>query len=159
MTTSDPSHFVTRSPEETEALGARLAPMLSAGTVLALFGDLAAGKTCFVRGLARHFGAGDTVHSPTFTLVNEYGTTPKLFHFDLYRLGSPEELADLGLEEMLDAGVCAIEWAERAEDLLPKRRVEIRFRHAGHDQREIDIRDWGVLPESWSDQMAATARV
>lgn len=158
MTSSNPMSFVTHAPEETEALGARLAPMLQTGTVLALFGDLAAGKTCFVRGLAGYFGVGDAVHSPTFTLVNEYGTTPKLFHFDLYRLGSPEELVDLGLEEMLDAGVCAIEWAERADKLLPQRRVEIRFQHAGQDQREIAIRDCGVLPDGWTDRLLATEK-
>jgi len=135
----------TNSPEATEALAARIAPCIPGGVVLALYGDLAAGKTCFVRGLARYFAGDELVHSPTFTLVNEYGTAPKLYHLDLYRLGGPEDLADLGYEELFDSGqVCAIEWAERAGDLLPPSRIDIHFRHVVGDIREIQIHD----PES-----------
>ena len=145
--------ITTHSPEETEALGAQLAGLLPPGTVLALYGDLAAGKTCLVRGLARHFGVGESVHSPTFTLVNEYGTGTRLFHLDLYRLGGAEELADLGLEEMLDDGVCAIEWAERADSMLPTRRIDIRFAHAGGDTRQIEVQDNGLLPVRWQERL------
>ncbi|MFA6241624.1 MAG: tRNA (adenosine(37)-N6)-threonylcarbamoyltransferase complex ATPase subunit type 1 TsaE [Candidatus Hydrogenedentales bacterium] len=140
----------TRSPEETERLGAALAAMLDRGTVVALYGDLAAGKTCFVRGMASRFGAAESVHSPTFTLVNEYGDDPKLQHVDLYRLSGPEEVEDLGCADFLEGpGICAVEWAERAEGLMPGRRVEIRFEHAGEDRRRIAIHDHDVLPGDW----------
>ena len=143
--------FRTDTPEATEDLAARLTPFVPPGTVLALYGDLAAGKTCFVRGLARFFADGELVHSPTFTLVNEYGSASKLYHLDLYRLSGPEELADLGYEELFDTGhVCAIEWAERAGTLLPERRVDITLRHVRGDVREIEIADpHGLLREGW----------
>ena len=92
--------FLTNSPEETEALGAKLGACLLPGTVLAYEGDLGAGKTAFTRGLARGLGAGDRVTSPTYTIVNEYlsGRLP-LFHFDMYRLESEEDLFDIGWED------------------------------------------------------------
>ncbi len=152
MSAIEPLVLESRSPAATEAIGEGLAALLSPGTTLALYGDLAAGKTCLVRGLARHFGARDAVHSPTFTLVNEYGEDVRLHHLDLYRLGGAEELADLGLEEMVDTGICAIEWAERAEGMLPKRRVELHLEHAGGDLRRIRISDHGVLPLGWQRQ-------
>ena len=109
----------TRSEEETEALGERLAKCLRAGAVVALYGDLGAGKTAFVRGLARGLGIRESVSSPTFTIVNEYpGKTP-LFHFDMYRLRNEDELFDIGWEDYLDrGGVCAVEWSENVEEAL-----------------------------------------
>ena len=99
--------LITRDPNVTERLGCALAGLLPAGAVVALFGDLATGKTCLVRGMAAHFAGGAPVHSPTFTLVNQYGADPALYHLDLYRLGGPEELADLGYEELFEPdGVC-----------------------------------------------------
>lgn len=140
---------VTHSPEETENLGARLAPLLPGGTVLALYGDLASGKTCFVRGLARHFAGQELVHSPTFTLVNEYGEGPRLYHLDLYRLSEDTELVELGYEEIFGGeDVCAVEWAERAGKLLPVRRVDVRFSHLQGDQRRILIEDVGSCLET-----------
>jgi len=143
----------THSPAETEALGARMAAIIPIGTVIALYGDLAAGKTCFVRGMAAHFGASSNVHSPTFTLVNIYGNAPKqLFHLDLYRLGSVEELYDLGCEELFEPeGLCVVEWAERAEKILPRERLEIRMAHAGGDAREIEIIPSCPLPIGWEN--------
>ncbi|MCP4645933.1 MAG: tRNA (adenosine(37)-N6)-threonylcarbamoyltransferase complex ATPase subunit type 1 TsaE [bacterium] len=149
----------TRSEAETERLGRTLAPLLPIGAVVALRGDLAAGKTCLVRGMAAHFGANGLVHSPTFTLVNEYGTDPKLYHMDLYRLGGPEELADLGYEELFEPdGVCAVEWSERAGNLLPDARLEVLLEHGGEDLRRITFHDYGVLPDGWFDVMTDALR-
>lgn len=134
--------FHTNSPAETEALGKRLGGLVPAGTVIAYTGDLGAGKTAFTRGLARGLGITERVTSPTFTIVNELeGGRLPLFHFDLYRLGSSEELWDIGWEEYLDrGGVCAVEWSERCEDVLdePVVRVDLR-RGNGDDERVITI--------------------
>lgn len=144
--------LVTHSPDETERLGALLATLLPAGGTVALRGELAAGKTCFVRGMARAFAGDSAIHSPTFTLVNEYGEDRRLYHMDLYRLGSVEEVAELGCEELFESeGLCAVEWAERAEPLLPARRVDVFFEHAGEDQRRVTIQDRGLLPTGWQD--------
>ena len=133
---------VTNSPEETEAVGAALAGELEPGTVIAFTGDLGAGKTAFVRGLARGLGVRERVTSPTFTIVNEYeGGRLPLFHFDMYRLGSAEELFDIGWEDYLArGGVCAVEWSENVADALDDDclRVDIR-RGENDDQRIITI--------------------
>ena len=133
---------VTNSPEETEALGADLAGRLEPGTVIAFTGDLGAGKTAFVRGLARGLGVQERVTSPTFTIVNEYeGGRLPLFHFDMYRLGSADELFDIGWEDYLArGGVCAVEWSENVADALEEGclRVDIR-RGEDDDQRRITI--------------------
>ncbi len=140
----------TQCPEETERLGLALAKVLQPGTVVALFGGLATGKTCLVRGMAAHFAPGQPTHSPTFTLVNEYGQAPILYHLDLYRLSGPDELADLGYEEIIDGqGICAIEWAERAGRMLPTTALRIRLEHAGGDRRRITIENPGTLGEHW----------
>ena len=112
--------YVTHGPEETEALGQRLAEHLRPGDVIAYYGDLGAGKTAFTRGLARGLGVRETVTSPTYTIVNEYltGRMP-LFHFDMYRLGSSDELFEIGWEDYLArGGVCAVEWSENVADAL-----------------------------------------
>jgi len=146
--------LVTQSPEETERLGGRLARILPDGAVVALFGDLAAGKTCLVRGMSRMFGASASVHSPTFTLVNRYGRDRMLYHLDLYRLSGAEELADLGYEELFEPdGVCVVEWAERADGLLPARRVDVRIDHAGRDVRRIRMENHGALSTGWEDSL------
>lgn len=133
---------VTNSPEETEALGTDLAGRLEPGTVIAFTGDLGAGKTAFVRGLARGLGVQERVTSPTFTIVNEYeGGRLPLFHFDMYRLGSADELFDIGWEDYLArGGVCAVEWSENVADALEEGclRVDIR-RGEDDDQRIITI--------------------
>ena len=112
--------FITHSPEETEALGAALAKLLVPGDIIAYRGDLGAGKTAFTRGLARCLGCREPVTSPTYTIVNEYlsGRLP-LFHFDMYRLTSSEDLWGVGWEDYLDrGGVCAVEWSENVEDAM-----------------------------------------
>ena len=133
---------VTNSPAETEALGAALAEELKPGAVVAFTGDLGAGKTAFVRGLARGLGIGERVTSPTFTIVNEYeGGRLPLFHFDMYRLDSADELFDIGWEDYLArGGVCAVEWSENISDALEPGaiRVDIR-RGAGENDRIITV--------------------
>lgn len=144
-------HFTTTSPQQTEALGAALAKLLPAGTLLALRGDLAAGKTCFVHGLAKGLGVEGQVSSPTFTLINEYRGETTLYHLDLYRLDSIREIIDLGLEEMFEdpEGICAVEWAERMESILPERRVDIQFEHVEGDARRIKMVAHGHSMGGW----------
>lgn len=112
--------YITHSPEETEAVGASLAPLLSPGTVIAYRGDLGAGKTAFTRGLAKGLGYAEPVTSPTYTIVNEYlGGKMPLFHFDMYRLASSDDLWDIGWEDYLErGGICAVEWSENVADAL-----------------------------------------
>lgn len=112
--------YVTNSPAETEALGQRLAETLQPGDVIAYTGDLGAGKTAFTRGLARGLGITERITSPTFTIVNEYlGGRLPLFHFDMYRLSSEEDLFDIGWEDYLDrGGLCVVEWSERVSGAL-----------------------------------------
>lgn len=119
----------TNSPEETWELAAELANEMSAGTVMALHGDLGAGKTCFIQGFAVALGIDEPVTSPTYTLIGEYEGRLPLHHIDLYRLSGPEEALGLGLEEYFDVnGITAIEWAERAGDLLPEDMLHIEIK-------------------------------
>ena len=132
--------FYTTSPGETEALGEKLARVLHPGTVIAFRGDLGAGKTAFTRGLARGLGADDRVTSPTYTIVNEYmGGKMPLFHFDMYRLGSSDELFDIGWEDYLArGGVCAVEWSENVDDALEGDTIRVD-KKTGENQRTITI--------------------
>ncbi len=144
----------TASPGETQRLGAALAGLLPRGALVALRGDLATGKTCLVAGMAKRLAELDYVHSPTFTLVNQYGEDPALLHVDLYRLGGPDELADLGYAELFDSdNICVVEWAERAESLLPERRLDIFLEHAGHDLRRLTLQNRALLPRGWQEQL------
>lgn len=128
--------FITNSPEETEKIGAAMGRIIPAGTVLAYRGDLGAGKTAFTRGLARGLGFTEAVTSPTYTIVNEYlGGRLPLFHFDMYRLSSADDLFDIGWEDYLSrGGVCAVEWSEQVADALPEGTVYVTLtRHPEHD--------------------------
>ena len=132
--------YITNSPSETEAVGAALARVLQPGAVIAYRGDLGAGKTAFTRGLARGLGVKENVTSPTFTIVNEYlsGRMP-LFHFDMYRLGSEDELFDIGWEDYLErGGVCAVEWSENVEDALEDF-ILVNIEKTGEETRRITI--------------------
>ena len=132
--------FETHSPEETEKVGFALGKILRPGTVLAYEGDLGAGKTAFTRGLAKGLGCTDLVTSPTYTIVNEYlsGRLP-LFHFDMYRLTSAEDLWDIGWEDYLDrGGVCAVEWSENVAQALEDP-VRICIQKLDGDSRWITI--------------------
>lgn len=129
------------SAESTAAEGARLATTLGAGDVVALTGELGAGKTCFVQGLVRALGAAAGATSPTFVLVNEYRGRLPIHHVDAYRTGSAAELVDLGLLELMDGdGVTLIEWAETAELLLPERTIRVHIEGVGDEPRQITIR-------------------
>ena len=132
--------YLTFSPEETEKLGAALAAKLSPGTILAYRGDLGAGKTAFTRGLARGLGIIDPVTSPTYTIVNEYlGGRLPLFHFDMYRLGSSDDLFDIGWEDYLErGGICAVEWSENVADAMEDA-ISITIEKTGEDSRRITI--------------------
>ena len=132
--------FETHSPMETEKVGMALAEQLTAGTVIAYRGDLGAGKTAFTRGLARGLGATEPVTSPTYTIVNEYlsGRLP-LFHFDMYRLHSADDLFDIGWEDYLErGGVCAVEWSENVTDALEDA-VTVTIEKLGEDSRRITV--------------------
>ena len=130
--------YITESPAETEALGAALGKILSPGSVLAYRGDLGAGKTAFTRGLARGLGYTEPVTSPTYTIVNEYiGGRLPLFHFDMYRLGSAEDLWDIGWEDYLErGGVCAVEWSENVEEAM-EGAISVTLEKTGENSRRI----------------------
>ena len=132
--------YTTNSPAETEAIGAALAKILTPGTVLAYRGDLGAGKTAFTRGLARGLGYEEPVTSPTYTIVNEYlGGRLPLFHFDMYRLASADDLWDIGWEDYLDrGGVCAVEWSENVEEAM-EGAISVTIEKLGQDARRITI--------------------
>ena len=135
--------YRSNSPGETEALGAALAKLLWPGAVVAFTGDLGAGKTAFVRGMAQGLGVAGRVTSPTFTIVNEYeGGRLPLFHFDLYRLASSDELFEIGWEDYLRrGGVCAVEWSENAAGALERDTVRVDLRRGAEDgQRVITIK-------------------
>ena len=132
--------FLTNSPEETERVGAALGKILNPGTVLAYRGDLGAGKTAFTRGLARGLGYAEPVTSPTYTIVNEYlGGRLPLFHFDMYRLASSDDLWDIGWEDYLDrGGVCAVEWSENVDDAM-ENAILVTIHKTGENSRRIEI--------------------
>ena len=132
--------FITNSPLETEAIGAALSKILTPGTVIAYRGDLGAGKTAFTRGLARGLGVNDPVTSPTYTIVNEYlGGRMPLFHFDMYRLHSADDLWDIGWEDYLErGGICAVEWSENVTDAMEDA-ITVTIEKLGDDTRRITI--------------------
>ena len=132
--------YTTTSPAETEKIGSALGKILQPGTILAYRGDLGAGKTAFTRGLARGLGCTDMVTSPTYTIVNEYlGGRIPLFHFDMYRLRSSDDLWDIGWEDYLDrGGICAVEWSENVEEAM-EGAISVTIEKLGEDARRITI--------------------
>ena len=140
--------WITNSPEETETVGQQLGKYLQPGAVIAYLGDLGAGKTAFTRGLARGLGATEPVTSPTYTIVNEYlsGRIP-LFHFDMYRLGSSDDLWDIGWEDYLErGGVCAVEWSENVADAM-ENPITVRIEKLGEGSRRITIEGGDMLAD------------
>jgi tRNA threonylcarbamoyladenosine biosynthesis protein TsaE len=128
--------------------------MTPPSAVIALHGDLTTGKTCLTRGLARAWTNAGLVHSPTFTLVNEYGNDKKLYHLDLYRLGREEELLTLGYEDIVETeSVCVIEWADRVPGMLPRERLDIFLEHAGGDHRFIRMVNHNTLTAGWKERL------
>ena len=130
----------TNSEAETEAAGAAFAKDLPDGSVVALYGDLGAGKTAFVRGMAAGMGIDAMVSSPTFTIVNEYCGERELFHFDMYRLSDADELFGIGWEDYLSRnGVCAVEWSENVEDAFEGGEIVVRIEKTSDNGRKISI--------------------
>ncbi|HET9912991.1 MAG TPA: tRNA (adenosine(37)-N6)-threonylcarbamoyltransferase complex ATPase subunit type 1 TsaE [Anaerolineales bacterium] len=137
--------FFSRSPEQTRRIGMHLGEVLQPGDVICLQGDLGAGKTTFVQGVAHGWGSRDPVSSPTFILVNDYrrDDAAHLFHMDAYRLDSTTEAEELDLEAMLSQGPLLIEWPERIDGLVPDERLWIRFEHVDAEEREMNFRATG----------------
>ncbi len=136
--------IISNSDFETAEVGRTLSSHLSRGSCVALYGDLGAGKTSFVRGLAEGLGLSARVTSPTFTIVNEYLGDIPLFHFDMYRLNNEDELFDIGWDDYLDrAGVIAVEWSEKAVDFFPEHTIRVHIEKTGDNSRRIDI----IFPE------------
>lgn len=131
---------MTNSEAETERVGETLAKTLPGGAVVALYGDLGAGKTAFVRGMARGMGLHCRVNSPTFTIVNEYLGERELLHFDMYRLSGAQELYDIGWDDYLDRGaVCAVEWSENIQDAFDGSEILVRIEKCSDTGRRITI--------------------
>ena len=137
--------FFSRSPEQTRRLGARLGGVLQAGDVICLQGDLGAGKTTFVQGVAQGWGSLDSVSSPTFIIVNEYRRADgsRLFHMDAYRLDSMPEAEELDLDSMLADGALLIEWPERIDGLVPAEHLWIQLEHVDEEEREMKFKAIG----------------
>jgi len=132
--------YYTNSDKETEAIGEQFGRSVKDGTVIAMYGDLGAGKTAFVRGMARGMGITERVSSPTFTIVNEYLGDRTLIHFDMYRLGSADELFDIGWEDYLarDA-VCAVEWSENVEEAFYGDEIRLTIEKLSDTSRKITV--------------------
>ena len=132
--------IISSSWEQTLNVGKELAAKLNPGDVIAFHGDLGAGKTVFVRGLAEGLGLDARVTSPTFTIVNEYDGKIPLFHFDMYRLSGSDELFEIGWEDYLSrGGICAVEWSEITEDAFPENTINIHIKKIDDNSREITI--------------------
>ena len=137
--------FFSRSPEQTRRVGSRLGGVLQAGDVICLQGELGAGKTTFVQGIAQGWGSLDSVSSPTFILVNMYrrADQSQLFHMDAYRLESTPEAEELDLDSMLDQGALLIEWPERMDGLIPNERLWVNLEHIDEEKREMKFKATG----------------
>jgi tRNA threonylcarbamoyladenosine biosynthesis protein TsaE len=132
---------ITKSPEETKALAEELTKEINSPVCIALFGELGAGKTVFVKGLAKGLGINDVIKSPTYVLLRSYSGRMKLHHIDLYRITMCDEFLPFE-ETLLDEGITAIEWAERAEIFLPEERIEVKLKMHSKNSREITIDDF-----------------
>ena len=131
--------FIAESPEKTEELAERLAKTLEGTEVIAMFGGLGAGKTAFTRGLAKGLEAGDDVSSPIFALVHEYSGKYPVYHFDMYRIGSFDDLYSTGFFDYEGSGIMVIEWSENIVDFLPEERIEVHIDYLSENEREITI--------------------
>ncbi len=139
------SRHISAGEQETLEIAKSFARTLAPGTVVALYGDLGAGKTVFVRGVAGALGAREQVTSPTFTLIHEYRGNLPLYHMDLYRLNSTREIVEIGVEEYFYGdGVCLVEWAEKLGELLPDDVIRVVIRHMDEHHREITIKTPGT---------------
>ena len=150
----DSLEIISRSAEQTRRVGMRLGALLKPGDVIGLIGDLGAGKTTFVQGLAAGWGSLDPVSSPTFVIVNLYRRRDhgQLYHLDAYRLSGPAEAADLDLDTMLDEGVLVIEWADIIADALPAERLWANLHYVSEDQRDLIFTARGARYQSLLNQ-------
>lgn len=137
--------YESYSYEDTVRIAGELADTLNGGEFIAMYGDLGAGKTAFVQGLARALGINQHITSPTFTIVNEYEGRLPLYHFDVYRIADPDEMYEIGFDEYVDGdGVCVVEWAELIEELFPKSYIRLTIlknEQKGYDYREIIVEE------------------
>jgi len=146
--------LLSRSPAETETVGFRIGRLLSAGMLVKLYGELGAGKTTMVKGIARAFGIEkDDVISPSFTIITEYKSSPRFYHLDLYRIAGSRDLESTGIWDCIgEDSVAVVEWPEHAEDELPKDALSVRILHKGLDEREIEIE--GIDEKDWHNLQA-----
>lgn len=147
--------FLSRAPEQTRRVGSRLGSMLKPGDVLALHGDLGAGKTTFVQGIAQGWGATDEVSSPTFVLVNIYRRPDGalIHHMDAYRIQSALEAEDLDLDEMMRSGALLVEWAERIQSALPQEHLEVQLAYVNEEQRSLAFYPHGKRYEALAGEL------
>ncbi len=135
--------YISNSYEDTQIIAADFSKGLKSGDVICMYGDLGAGKTAFVQGLAKGLGIQEPITSPTFTIVNEYSGRLMLYHFDVYRIADSDEMFEIGYDEYIDGdGVCVIEWPQLISDILPKQRYEITISkdyNESEDYRKIKI--------------------
>jgi len=141
--------LLSKSPAETETVGFRLGRLLRAGMMVKLYGELGAGKTTMVKGIARAFGIEkDDVISPSFTIITEYKSSPRFYHLDLYRIAGSRDLESTGIWDCIgEDSIAVVEWPEHAEDELPKDAVSVRLLHQGIDEREIEVE--GIDEKDW----------
>ena len=140
--------FISHSTDQTRRMGARMGQLLDGGEVLCLVGDLGTGKTCLVQGIGQGLGVADQITSPTFTLVSEYSGKLPLYHIDLYRIVDVKAAFTFGLDEYLyGTGVCAIEWAERVQQLWPEEYLLVNLRHIDESKRGLTLRGFGERHE------------
>lgn len=147
--------FLSRAPEQTRRVGFRLGAMLKPGDVLALHGDLGAGKTTFVQGIAQGWGSVDEVSSPTFVLVNVYRRPDGalIHHMDAYRIQSALEAEDLDLDEMMHSGALLVEWAERIQSALPQEHLEVQLAYVNDEQRSLAFFPHGKRYEALAGEL------
>ncbi len=132
--------YETRNENDTRSVASEFSRTLKPGDIVALEGALGAGKTVFVKGITQAFGVRERVTSPTFTLINEYRGEHVIYHMDFYRLNTPEEIRDIGVEDYFyNSGICLVEWAEKMGDIYPETAIKVSIRHTGDNSREITI--------------------
>lgn len=152
--------IITHSPEQTQQLGSVLGRLVNTSDMIFLVGNLGAGKTCFTQGFAWGTGFDGYASSPSFVLVREYDGRLKVYHIDFYRLDNTDEITELGIDDMMEEGVCVIEWADKALDLLPEEHLLITFEHLSENERCLCFKPYGKryryiaeqLKEKWNSR-------